>query len=83
MTSAPKNFIIYGISLKEDRRELLLQGEYSIKSSESCQKFKPKDVDFTIDSVQLIIESNHGNLDNTCVYQLQVHGDLVEEEIIT
>ena len=82
MNSAPKDFSIYGLSLREDKREPLVKGEYSIKRSESCQKFVAKDVDFSIDSVQLVIESNHGNSDNTCVYQLQVHGTEVEEQII-
>ncbi|OAV95964.1 hypothetical protein PTTG_03232 [Puccinia triticina 1-1 BBBD Race 1] len=80
--TAPKKFELWGLDRLRPNGEgsLLVEGTYSISSSENTQYFPvPQTKSKVYSEVLLKITSNHGNLDFTCIYRVQVHGKLESE----
>ncbi|KAI7937762.1 hypothetical protein MJO29_015077 [Puccinia striiformis f. sp. tritici] len=77
--TAPKQFELWGMhgTGPEVDGNLLLEGSYSIDSSNNLQEFSVPKTKLQLHSqVLLKIKSNHGNPDFTCIYRIQVHGEL-------
>ncbi|KDR24279.1 uncharacterized protein LOC110827610 isoform X2 [Zootermopsis nevadensis] len=75
--SAPKDFTIWGLKDVQDMEPVLL-GKYMYQQNgTSLQNFSVQrsDVD-PFEFVELRIESNHGNMEYTCLYRFRVHGVL-------
>ncbi|XP_077232364.1 uncharacterized protein LOC143869186 [Tasmannia lanceolata] len=74
--SAPKHFRVKSLKDANDREGLLL-GEYDYdKDGEPLQQFQvqhPNPVPTRF--IELIIQSNHGELLYTCLYRFRVHGN--------
>ncbi|XP_063681458.1 klaroid protein-like isoform X2 [Bolinopsis microptera] len=75
ISSAPNKFSMRGFSHPEDSSSHFY-GEYKFSDTgPSLQRFTvthPSKVAYEI--VELDIESNHGNLEYTCLYRIRVHG---------
>ena len=77
--TAPKEFELWGLDNRsQDKRgTLILTGTYSISGSTNYQEFSvlPQKKQL-FSEVVLKVKSNHGNADLTCVYRIQVHGEV-------
>ncbi|KAK9500252.1 hypothetical protein O3M35_001545 [Rhynocoris fuscipes] len=75
--SAPKDFALYGLRCVSDSNPHLF-GEFTYKSvGPALQTFQvqhPSTIAFGI--VELVIKSNHGNKEFTCIYRVRIHGKL-------
>ncbi|XP_039299840.1 uncharacterized protein LOC120348935 isoform X2 [Nilaparvata lugens] len=72
--SAPKDFSVWGLRDEDDKEETFL-GRYRFQDNgTSLQTFKANAVEDPFRLVELKIESNHGNLEYTCLYRFRVHG---------
>lgn len=78
--SAPKDFSVWGLKEIQDIEPVLL-GKYSYRQNgTSLQNFSIQRTDVgPLDLVELRIESNHGNMEYTCLYRFRVHGVLVSK----
>uniref|UniRef100_A0A8C6Y823 Sad1 and UNC84 domain containing 1 n=1 Tax=Naja naja TaxID=35670 RepID=A0A8C6Y823_NAJNA len=75
ITSAPKDFLVYGLE-NEHQEEGILLGQYTYdQDGEPLQMF-PVSVAFQI--VELRIFSNWGHAEYTCLYRFRVHGRTAE-----
>ncbi|XP_055529649.1 klaroid protein [Wyeomyia smithii] len=81
--SAPKNFSVWGLANENDPEPILL-GNYVYEDNGAALQYFPVDQPdrpelrgraFRI--VELRIESNHGNVNYTCLYRFRVHGERV------
>ncbi|XP_039216439.1 SUN domain-containing protein 1 isoform X1 [Crotalus tigris] len=79
ITSAPKDFLVYGLE-NEYQEEGILLGQYTYdQDGEPLQMFpvtKISEKAFQI--VELRIFSNWGNAEYTCLYRFRVHGQTAE-----
>lgn len=75
--SAPKDFTVWGLKDVQDMEPVLLGKYIYQQNGTSLQNFsvQQSDVD-AFEMVELRIESNHGNMDYTCLYRFRVHGVL-------
>ncbi|XP_026725195.1 uncharacterized protein LOC113492096 isoform X1 [Trichoplusia ni] len=83
--SAPKNFSVYGLHGEMDTDPHLFGNYQYDANSTAIQYFPvqyPKTTDIggvaypvAYDTVELRVESNHGNPTYTCVYRFRVHGN--------
>uniref|UniRef100_A0A8D8V4F2 SUN domain-containing protein 1 n=1 Tax=Cacopsylla melanoneura TaxID=428564 RepID=A0A8D8V4F2_9HEMI len=74
--SAPKKFAVWGLTSKYDERPTLL-GEFMYdRDGPTLQFFEAKEVSDGFDMVELKIQSNHGNIEYTCLYRFRVHGNI-------
>ncbi|XP_046660647.1 uncharacterized protein LOC124354327 isoform X1 [Homalodisca vitripennis] len=72
--TAPKEFHVLGLESEQDDTPILL-GQFKYEDNGvSLQHFQALEVDYAFKIVELVIESNHGNLDYTCLYRFRVHG---------
>lgn len=73
--SAPKNFLIRSLKDVNDHEGLLL-GEYEYdKDGEPLQQFEVQNPNpMPTNLIELVIQSNHGELQYTCLYRFRVHG---------
>ena len=73
--SAPKHFRVKSLKDANDQEGLLL-GEYDYdKEGEPLQHFRVQNPDpIPTRYIELIIQSNHGELQYTCLYRFRVHG---------
>lgn len=76
--SAPKDFKVYGLQAENDKDGVLL-GKYSYDDNGNPVQFFPVIPDDERKSqpfshIELVITSNHGNLNYTCLYRFRVHG---------
>lgn len=79
--SAPKVFTAWGLKLENDRDPWNFGSyTYSLNDS-SIQYFAVENEAPPVNLVELRIESNHGNLNYTCLYRFRVHGVLSNERI--
>ncbi|XP_068084459.1 klaroid protein isoform X2 [Anabrus simplex] len=78
--SAPKDFSVWGLKNENDKDPELL-GRYTYRdNATSLQSFRVQRADLPpFEIVELRIESNHGNLEYTCLYRFRVHGVLSKE----
>lgn len=74
--SAPKHFRVKSLKDANDREGLLL-GEYDYdKDGQPMQQFKVQNPNpVPTRYIELIIQSNHGELQYTCLYRFRVHGN--------
>ncbi|KAL1116105.1 hypothetical protein AAG570_005600, partial [Ranatra chinensis] len=72
--SAPNDFSVWGLEDENDQNPVLLGNFRFLDNGESLQQFKAKKGGGGFDMIELKIESNHGNLDYTCLYRFRVHG---------
>nr|XP_055074788.1 SUN domain-containing protein 1-like isoform X3 [Misgurnus anguillicaudatus] len=71
--SAPKDFVVYGLSTQCDGGQLL--GSYTYNQDEDpIQTFKMPESTQVYSMVELRILSNWGHPEYTCVYRFRVHG---------
>ncbi|CAK6446432.1 unnamed protein product [Pipistrellus nathusii] len=79
ITSAPKNFSVYGLE-NEYQEEGQLLGQFMFdQEGESLQTFPvPKRPERAFQIVELQIFSNWGHPEYTCLYRFRVHGDPVK-----
>ncbi|CAG0913302.1 unnamed protein product [Notodromas monacha] len=75
VTSAPKNFTVYGLNDEYDteRKEL---GSYMYDISKEPWQYFPaeKELDRSFQYVMLHVKSNWGEPEFTCLYRIRVHG---------
>jgi len=76
--TAPRDFRVMGLKSEQDDMPILL-GRFTYQDNgKSLQYFDALEVDSTevhsFKIVELVIESNHGNLEYTCLYRFRVHG---------
>eukprot|EP01116_Phalansterium_solitarium_P000742 TRINITY_DN1059_c0_g1_i3.p1 TRINITY_DN1059_c0_g1~~TRINITY_DN1059_c0_g1_i3.p1 ORF type:complete len:649 (+),score=262.20 TRINITY_DN1059_c0_g1_i3:109-2055(+) len=75
ISSAPKRFQLNALRSPEDAEPFSLGTfEYSIDAAWPVQTFAVRRPEWRVDSVELVIRSNHGHPAYTCVYRLRVHG---------
>ncbi|CAM9245460.1 unnamed protein product [Choristocarpus tenellus] len=75
MSSAPRQFEVYGLRDADDSHPVTLGvGEY-IKEGKAVQFFEFEPVGRKYPMVTFNIRSNWGNSDYTCIYRLRVHGE--------
>ncbi|KAM9583784.1 SUN domain-containing protein 1 isoform 4-T4 [Trichechus inunguis] len=79
ITSAPKDFAVYGLE-SEYQEEGLLLGQFTYdQDGESLQMFHAlKRPEKAFQIVELRIFSNWGHLEYTCLYRFRVHGDPIK-----
>ncbi|XP_023603971.1 SUN domain-containing protein 1-like [Myotis lucifugus] len=79
ITSAPKDFSVYGLE-NEYQEEGQLLGQFMFdQEGESLQTFPvPKRPERAFQIVELRIFSNWGHPEYTCLYRFRVHGDPVK-----
>lgn len=74
--SAPKGFTVYGLTHENDNEPFLL-GKYEYDhDGPGLQYFTVQNQGHAFDLIELIIDSNHGNMIYTCLYRFRVHGDV-------
>ncbi|XP_075230519.1 uncharacterized protein LOC142329698 [Lycorma delicatula] len=72
--SAPKDFSVWGLKYESDVHPIFLGRFWFLENGTSLQKFEALTVQEPFRLVELKIESNHGNLEYTCLYRFRVHG---------
>ncbi|XP_042637216.1 SUN domain-containing protein 1 [Orycteropus afer afer] len=79
ITSAPKDFAVYGLD-SEHQEEGLLLGQFTYdQDGESLQMFQVlKRPEQTFQIVELQISSNWGHPEYTCLYRFRVHGEPIK-----
>lgn len=76
--SAPKDFSVWGLEHENVNANRVLLGKYVYEhNGTSIQIFNVQRSDCQpYEIVELVIESNHGNMEYTCLYRFRVHGVL-------
>ncbi|KAK7788651.1 hypothetical protein R5R35_013077 [Gryllus longicercus] len=76
--AAPKNFSVRGLNNETDREPVLL-GKYMYQATGPPLQIFPVQNEEAppYQIVELAIESNHGNLEYTCLYRFRVHGIVI------
>ncbi|XP_058055004.1 klaroid protein [Anopheles bellator] len=77
ISSAPKAFTVWGLQNLNDPEPVLLGSyEYRDEPDSSLQYFPVQNKQWQepLQIVELRIESNHGNVQYTCLYRFRVHG---------
>ncbi|XP_039216443.1 SUN domain-containing protein 1 isoform X2 [Crotalus tigris] len=78
ITSAPKDFLVYGLE-NEYQEEGILLGQYTYdQDGEPLQMFPVTISEKAFQIVELRIFSNWGNAEYTCLYRFRVHGQTAE-----
>ncbi|KAG7248120.1 hypothetical protein CRUP_027408, partial [Coryphaenoides rupestris] len=75
ITSAPRNFSVYGLD-DEYQEEGKLLGQYVYeKDGESLQKFPVMENKLTFQIIEVRVLSNWGHPEYTCLYRFRVQGE--------
>ncbi|OCT83121.1 SUN domain-containing protein 2 isoform X2 [Xenopus laevis] len=76
ISSAPKDFSVYGLE-EESQKEGLLLGNFTYnQNGEAIQTFSIQGGDISMyQLVELRIQSNWGHPEYTCIYRFRVHGE--------
>ncbi|VEN64334.1 unnamed protein product, partial [Callosobruchus maculatus] len=74
VTSAPKEFVVWGMRNPKDRGIRL--GTFSYDADGHLVQTFPISNDHYFEFVQLEVLSNQGNPEYTCIYRFRVHGEL-------
>ncbi|KAM3826513.1 SUN domain-containing protein 1 isoform 3-T4 [Vipera latastei] len=78
ITSAPKDFLVYGLE-NEYQEEGILLGQYTYdQDGEPLQMFPVSITEKAFQIVELRIFSNWGHAEYTCLYRFRVHGRTAE-----
>lgn len=78
ITSAPKDFAVYGLRHEEDKEAVEI-GRYSYDfNGDPLQYFPVSNSSLVFNIVELVVNSNHGNPSYTCLYRFRVHGTPTE-----
>ena len=77
ISSAPKDFSVYGLKSGDDINGRLLGMFRYEDSGEPIQQFEIVDVGDSFSFIELRVESNWGHPDFTCIYRFRVHGQRV------
>ncbi|XP_054281864.1 uncharacterized protein LOC128999399 isoform X2 [Macrosteles quadrilineatus] len=72
--TAPQDFHVLGLESEKDDMPILLGKFTYLDNGKSLQYFDALEVDHSFKMVELVIESNHGSLEYTCLYRFRVHG---------
>lgn len=79
--SAPKDFQVFGLRDEQDEDPLEIGRFRYQENGTSLQYFKVQRTDLPpFNIVELRVESNHGNMDYTCLYRFRVHGIRITEK---
>uniref|UniRef100_A0A8C5WE61 Sad1 and UNC84 domain containing 2 n=1 Tax=Leptobrachium leishanense TaxID=445787 RepID=A0A8C5WE61_9ANUR len=75
ISSAPKDFSVYGLE-EETQKEGILLGNFTYnQNGDPIQTFSIKGENTTYQLIELRIESNWGHPEYTCIYRFRVHGE--------
>ena len=78
--SAPQSFSVFGLKTEDDLSpELLGEYIYDIESDDPLQRFKVQNHQIAshgFNKIELVIKTNHGHPEYTCLYRLRVHGQV-------
>ncbi|XP_019111508.2 SUN domain-containing protein 3 [Larimichthys crocea] len=77
ISSAPKEFSVYGLYGVDEETEVHLGSFLYDQDGDSVQTFKVPDYG-CLKFVKLIVQSNWGNRDYTCLYDFRIHGHLAD-----
>ncbi|KAE8288760.1 SUN domain-containing protein 1 Protein unc-84-like protein A Sad1/unc-84 protein-like 1 [Larimichthys crocea] len=77
ISSAPKEFSVYGLNEVDEETGVYLGSFLYDQDGDSVQTFKVPDSG-VFKFVKLIVKSNWGNRDYTCLYDFRVHGNLAD-----
>ncbi|XP_041033745.1 SUN domain-containing protein 2-like isoform X1 [Carcharodon carcharias] len=79
ISSAPRDFFVYGLD-EEIREEGLLLGQYTYdQDGDSIQTFQVQNKEFgAFQVIELRVNSNWGHPEYTCLYRFRVHGEPVK-----
>lgn len=76
--SAPARFDVFGLRSEQDTEpELLGQYHYSLERREPLQRFPVQNLEtaqHSFENIELVVKSNHGHAEYTCLYRFRVHG---------
>ncbi|XP_025157930.1 SUN domain-containing protein 3 isoform X2 [Harpegnathos saltator] len=76
MSSAPKNFNVWGLTDENDPKPVMF-GDYEFTYFEYNLQYFPiqnTGIERSYEYIELRIQSNHGQLDYTCLYKFRIHG---------
>ncbi|XP_032683127.1 sun domain-containing protein 1-like [Odontomachus brunneus] len=76
MSSAPRNFNVWGLTYENDLKPVMF-GDYEfVHSGDNLQYFPIQNTEIKkpYEYIELRIHSNHGQLDYTCLYKFRAHG---------
>lgn len=81
ISSAPREFEVYGLKDEDDKEPLLLAHFKYDKDGEPLQFFSADSRGLAFQLVEIRIISNHGNPNYTCLYRFRVHGKVSKDPI--
>ncbi|XP_051498790.1 sperm-associated antigen 4 protein-like [Apus apus] len=81
ITSAPRDVVVFGVDAEGEEETLLGTFTYNV-AKEPMQTFPLKNAPFPrpFSYIKLLVRSNWGNPDYTCMYRVQVHGKMAKPE---
>ncbi|XP_033926357.1 sperm-associated antigen 4 protein-like isoform X2 [Melopsittacus undulatus] len=79
VTSAPRDMAVFGLNADREEETLLGMFEYNV-AKEALQTFPLKNTHRAFSHIKLVVKSNWGYPDYTCIYRVQVHGKMAEPE---
>ncbi|XP_057266568.1 sperm-associated antigen 4 protein-like [Pezoporus wallicus] len=79
VTSAPRDIAVFGLNADREEETLLGMFVYNV-AKEAIQTFPLKNTHRAFAHIKLIVKSNWGNTAYTCIYRVQVHGKMEEQE---
>ncbi|XP_035165782.1 sperm-associated antigen 4 protein-like [Oxyura jamaicensis] len=72
-SSAPRDFTVSGVDEETEAEILLGTFTYAVQKK-PAQTFPLQEIPRTFQFIKLVIQSNWGNPEYTCIYRVQVHG---------
>lgn len=79
ITSAPKEFSVYGLQHEEDKDSVEI-GRYTYDANgPPLQYFPVQNNTMVYQIIELVVHNNNGNPNYTCLYRFRVHGTPVAE----
>uniref|UniRef100_A0A8C6ILZ1 Uncharacterized protein n=2 Tax=Melopsittacus undulatus TaxID=13146 RepID=A0A8C6ILZ1_MELUD len=79
VTSAPRDMAVFGLNADREEETLLGMFEYNV-AKEALQTFPLKNTHRAFSHIKLVVKSNWGYPDYTCIYRVQAHGKMAEPE---
>lgn len=76
ITTALRDFEVFGLQRDTGEYTLLVRGMYNIDEPRNTQLFYVPISDMVFSAVVLKVLNNHGHEGYTCVYKVGVHGEL-------
>lgn len=78
ISSAPREFQVLGLVDENDTQGTILGNYVYEDNGQSMQHFKVLNPSGQFQYIELVILSNHGNFEYTCLYRFRVHGKRVQ-----